>query len=836
MKYASSFLLAVLMTAAMAWSQQASTPIYKEANAPIEDRISDLIKQMTLEDKVQMLAGDVSGFDSQPNARLGIPAMHMTDGPVGVRWEGKSTAFPVSVCMAATWDADLIYQLGIALAKETKAKGRNVILGPCVNIHRTPFAGRNFETFGEDPYLSGAMAAAYVKGVQSEHVIATTKHFACNNQEFERNSMDSRVDERTLHEIYLPAFKAAVQQGGAWAVMCAYNRLNGHYCSSNYHLLTDILKDEWGFKGFVMSDWGAVHSIEPTLFSGLDIEMPNAAFLKPADVINVVEWGLMKESKIDDKVRRMLRAMFAMGFFDQKEPEKVTGDTPEIRQVALKVAQSGIVLLKNDRAVLPMDKKRIKSVAVIGPNAKFLRTGGGGSSRVEPNYTVSPVEALQTKAKGYKVQFAIGAVMEEALHPVESAYLIPAGGKQGETGLLGEYYSNIEFKGDPVLRRIDKQLHFPWGNNGPEGVGVDYFSVRWTGKLLPPKTGKYVLGVASDDGSRLYINGVLAVDNWGNHASVMRSTIVDLKAGVPLDIQVEYYEMAGGADCTLAWQPEAKDPINEAIALAKAADMAIVFAGNSDRSESEGGDRETLTLPKGQDELISAIAAVNKNTVVVLNSGAAVLMDPWLDKVPAVVQAWFPGQEGGNAIADILLGTVNPSGKLITTFLKKAEDSPAFANYPGADDKVEYKEGVFVGYRWFDKNQITPVFPFGHGLSYTTFVYSDLKVPAVVSQGQPIEVSLTVKNTGTVAGAEVVQLYVNDEQASVERPLKELKGFSKVFLKPGEARQVQLTLKPEDLKFYDVCSHDWLAEPGKFKVMAASSSRDVRLTGEFELK
>jgi beta-glucosidase len=804
--------------------------------AAIEERIDGLISQMTLEEKAYLLSGDTTNFDSRPLTRLGIPAFRMTDGPVGVRWD-KSCAFPVSVCMAATWNPDLIYQVGQALGQEAKGKGRNTLLGPCVNIHRAPMTGRNFESFGEDPFLAGRIAASYVRGVQSEKVIATTKHFACNNQEFERNSIDARVDERTLHEIYLPAFRAAVQEGGTWAIMSSYNRLNGHYASANTWLLTDLLKNDWGFKGFVMSDWGAVHSVEPTLYAGLDLEMPNGRYLNVDNVVETIHEGRMKETKIDAKVRRMLRAMAANGYFEKEIPDGGSTDTPEHRAVALKIAQEGIVLLKNDKNLLPIDRQTVHSIAVIGPNATRLRTGGGGSSRVQPNEAMSPFDAVRIKAgEGIDVRLAQGLMYDADVEPIPAEYLQPPDGYTGP-GLLGRYYANREFAGDPVLVRVDRQINFDWGSHGPKGVADDYFSVTWEGKLIPPQTSLYALAIGSDDGSRLFLNDSLLVDNWGQHGVVVRMAFVTLRAGEPVNIRIEFDEAAGDAAMSLSWKAIRAAPLEEAIETAQKSDMAIVFAGYSDQFESEGFDRSDLFLPSGQAELIQKVAAVNPNTVVVLNSGAAVDMRNWIDVVPALIEAWYPGQEGGKAIADILFGEVNPSGKLVTSFMKQWEDCPAYGNYPGEDDTEHYAEGVFVGYRYFDTKDIAVNFPFGHGLSYTHFQYSGLKVSKKTIQAdKTLDVQLTVTNAGDRDGAEVVQLYVGDDKASVPRPKKELKGFQKVFLKAGQSKTVQIKLKPEDLAFWDICRHDWKVESGKFTLYVGSSSEDIRLTGSIEVK
>jgi len=804
-----------------------------ELDADTEKQITKIINRMTLEEKANMLGGDTTAFDSKPLVRLGIPALRMTDGPNGVRW-GKSTAFPVGVCIAATWDTSLVYQLAQALGRETKAQGRNVLLGPCVNIHRDAHAGRNFESYGEDPYLAARIAVAFIKGLQSEKVIATTKHFACNNQEFERMSMDSKIDERTIREIYFPAFKAAVQEGKTWSIMSAYNRLNGHYASSNTWLLNTVLKEEWGFKGFVMSDWGAVHSIVPTMYAGLDIEMPNGKYMNTKNVVQAIYAGRMKESKVDEKVRRMLRAMFAMNLLEQEIPEGAELHTPAHLTLAKKVAESGIVLLKNDGDLLPLTSVRYKSIAVIGPNASILRTGGGGSSKIDPIEAKSPLVALQEKAKDIKISHAPGMLVPGDLKPVPSQFLET---NDGLAGLRGEYFDNSEFDGEPVEIRVDKNIDYYWGNKGPIKNKPDYFSIRWAGKLKAPETGKYIMATTSDDGSRLYVNGSLVIDNWGDHAMETQTATLDLVADSWVDIRLEFYEHGGDAGIRLQWQKLTDSLLEKAVQIARESDAAVMFMGFSDRDESEGHDRESNAFSDEQIELIEKVTAVNKNVVVVFNSGAGVQMSNWENQVPAIVESWYPGEQGGNAIADILLGNINPSGKLVTTFFRDEKDCPTFTNYPGEDDELHYEEGLFVGYRHYDKMDIDPLFPFGHGLSYTDFEYSDLKISSrTVRQGEFVNIKLKIKNTGNRAGAEVVQLYLQDNKSSVERPEQELKSFSKVFLKPGEEELVTLKISPDAMKYWDIETASWKAEAGKFTVLLGASSRDIRLKGQFTLK
>jgi beta-glucosidase len=804
----------------------------------VDSRAAKLLSQMTLEEKADMLSG--TGFESRPLPRLGIPAMKMTDGPLGVR-RGRATAFPSGVAMAASWDTSLTGKVGRAIAVETAGKGLNVLLGPCVNIHREPQGGRNFESFGEDPFLAARMAVSYIRGMQGQGVMATVKHFAANNQESERFSINAKIDERTLREIYLPAFKASVQEAGAWAVMGAYNRLNGPYCCANPWLLKDVLKNEWGFKGLVMSDWGAVHDVDSTLNGGLDLEMPGGQFLTQAAVLEAVRAGRVDSKTIDDKVFRMIRTMLAAGLFDSTRTGKAAVDTAGQRAVALRAARESAVLLKNDGGLLPLNRKKIRSIAVIGPNGLTAAVGGGGSSQVDPSRVVTPLDGIRSKAgQSIEVLTARGVPSETDLTPIDSVNLVPSG-RSRRHGLIGEYFPNRDHRGAPAVTRIDPTVDFNWGDEAPHPkLPADEFSVRWTGNLVPTESGVYSIGIGSDDGSRLYLDGKLLVDNWGQHGLMFKTGRVELKAGSAHPIRIEMFEGPGGADAVLAWKNESVGKTDElalAVEAARQADVAVVFAGSTNRTESEGFDRPDLRLDPAQEDLIRAVTRANPNTAVVLTSGAAVLMNSWIDSVQSLVEVWFPGQEGGAAIADILFGDVNPSGKLPTTFVRSWEDCPAYGRFPGENGHVDYTEGIFVGYRYFDKKGIEPLFPFGHGLSYTTFDYGDLRIsPSRIGADGKVIVRLNLRNTGTVAGAEVVQVYVSDEQASVERPVKELKAFRKVPLEPGESRKLSFSLDKTALSFWDPSTKDWKAEPGKFKILVGGSSRDIRLEGEFELE
>ncbi len=694
----------VVATAGAALTYQASAAGTSQAATvqATDAKVDDLIAHMTLEEKIQMLHGvNRRGFIGYipPIPRLGIPELALTDGPAGVR-HGPGTAFPAPVALAATWDRTLAEAYGVALGAEARAKGQNILLGPMVNIVRVPEGGRNFETFGEDPYLTAQIATAEIRGIQSQGVIAEVKHFAANNQEKDRLQVSANVDERTLREIYLPAFEAAVKDAKVGSIMAAYNKVNGTFSSENRHLLTDVLKREWGFTGFVVSDWGATHSTVEAANNGLDIEMPGDKFFGSA-LLTAVREGQVTEQTVNEKVRRVLRMMVRFGLFE-RPPKAGPIDYHAQGQTARRVAEAGIVLLKNQGNLLPLDQNQFKSVALIGPYADRATSGGGGSARISPFNAVTP----------------LGAIAE----------------------------------------RI--------GN-------------RATFQFL-----KFVPG-----------------------ADLSKSDAATSGAGLLAD----------------------------AAQLAKESDLVIVFARDF---ETEGADRAAITLPDEQDEMIGAVVAANRRTVVVLNTGCMVLLNRWADVVPAIVQGWYSGQDDGNVIADVLFGKVNPSGKLPITFPQRREDMAVVTpeQYPGVNGRGVYSEGVFVGYRHFDKHEIAPQFAFGHGLSYTTFEYSNLKLSRTrIKPGESITLEVQVKNTGRREGAEVVQLYVQDMQASVPRPLKELKGFEKINLRPEQTKVVRIGLDARSMAFYDVTRKDWLVEPGTFKVMVGSSSRDIRLSADFEV-
>lgn len=816
---------------------------------PLEQRVEALLAQLSLREKISLLSGRDS-WSTMPVERLGIPALVMSDGPHGVRCNqpdagrdlaGPTTAFPTGVALASTWNPELVEEVARALGEETKAMGCDILLGPCVNIVRTPLGGRNFESYGEDPYLTGRIGAAYVRGLQSAGVGASLKHYAANNQETERYRGSSEVDERTLRELYLAHFETVVKEADPWTVMCSYNRINGVYASQHRHLLTEILKEEWGFKGVVVSDWTANHTITESIEGGLDLEMPGPARYYGSLLFDAVNTWQIEESAIDEAARRVLRMVLRSGKMDGVRYKAVV-NTPEHQTLARRAAEEAITLLKND-GILPLRPGQIQNLAVIGAAAEEFAISGGGSAFTEPPYRRGPLAALrETFGQQVEVRYEPGADNWIDIPVMKAAYLRPAKGEG--LGLYGEYFSGEGFDGEPIMQRVDPRLDFWWFTAGPAtGIGAR-FSARWTGSLTVPAGGRYTFRVSNNGAARLFLDGqeIIASRAEGTDFKDIGGgeAVVQLEAGRAYDLRLELINAQGSQFTTVRLgfgaTPAVDDRLERAAALAAEADVAVVFVGTNEQFETEGRDRKDLKLPGRQDELVRRVAAANPRTVVVLNTGAAVEM-PWIDQVAAVVQAHFPGMEGGAAIASVLSGEVNPSGKLVATYPKRLEETSSFLNlsYEGAR-QVRYGEGLFVGYRYNDAAGVEPLFPFGHGLSYTTFEYSDLRVSERVKAGQPVEVSLTVTNTGPVAGKEVVQLYVRDVASSLVRPYKELKGFQKVALAPGESQTVRFCLKERDLSFYDPIRKAWVAEPGEFEVLAGASAADIRLKAGFTLE
>ena len=724
--------------------QAQSLPVYLDDSKPIEDRIEDALSRITVEEKVALIHAQ-SKFSSPGVARLGIPEFWMTDGPHGIRpevlwdewnqagWTNDScVAFPALTCLAATWNPEAALLYGQSIGEEARYRNKTVLLGPGVNISRTPLNGRNFEYMGEDPYLASQMVVPYVKGVQQNGVAACVKHYALNNQEINRHTTNVIVDDRALYEIYLPAFKAAVQKGKAWAIMGSYNLYKNQHNCHNRYLLNDILKGEWGFDGVVVSDWGGVHNTEEAIYNGMDMEfgswtnglskgMGNAYdnYYLAHPYLKQIKEGKIGTKELDDKVRRILRLAFRTTM-NRNRPYGAMLSEEHIA-AARKIGEEGIVLLQNKKNILPIDLNRTKKIAVIGENALKMMTVGGGSSSLKVQYECSPLDGIKRRmGDGIEISYARGYV--------------------GDTG--GQF----------------------------DGVS--------SGQNL------------KDDRS-------------------------------------------------------ARQLIEEAVRIAQSADYVIFIGGlnKSGHQDCEDTDRKGLELPYKQDKVIGALAKVNKNLIVVNISGNAVAM-PWISEVPAVIQAWYLGTEAGNAIASVLVGDVNPSGKLPFTFPEKLEDVGAhqLGDYPGRqrEDGIfdeKYNESIFVGYRWTDKQKIRPLFPFGHGLSYTTFAYGKATVnKKVMKIDEQIVITVPITNTGKRIGSEIVQLYISDLKSSLPRPVKELKGFSKIQLAPGETQEVTFLIDKQALSFFNDSRHEWVAEPGKFEAQIAASATDIKSKVTFELE
>ena len=790
------------------------------------DRAAEIVSQMTLDEKVNYVAGYESWYIRAID-RLGLPAVKMADGPQGVRNNTKSTLYPSGIAAAATWDKTLINRMGVALGQDSRARGVHILLGPGANIYRSPLCGRNFEYFGEDPYLAGEIAASYIIGLQSQGVMASIKHFAGNNQEYARHSVSSDIDERTLHEIYFPAFEKAVKKADVATIMTSYNLLNSVHASESKYLNYDVLRDMWGYKGLVMSDWVSCYSPLNVATWGVDLEMPLAQCMRPEILNELVDTGMLDERYLDRKCQHIIQTILAFEF--DKRPqldESIPENNPESDAVALELSRSAIVMLKNQDNFLPVRKGNI---VVCGPNSNKVVTGGG-SGFVTPLIATSVADAMPTIDKKIKT-VVFGDQSTDTIEGIfaDKAMTVP--------GVAVQVYQNTELQGSPVKEYVSKNIFISDSAvEAHEELVAENQSSRYTFWYKPLKDVSYTLKLVANDGARMLINGQTIMDKWGNTSWNRDQVKYEFKAGVLYECVVEHYNISGKIALQLGFVPELISNPKDLKAI-KEADCIVVCLGHDRVTEKENSDR-TFQLPDGQEEYLREILMYNRNVVVVLNAGGGVDMTSWLPDVKAVLMAWYPGQQGGTAISEILTGKVNPSGKLPISIEKKIEDNPSSANYYENVDRirsqklnpysrVEYREGIFMGYRGYEKNNIEPLFPFGYGLSYTAFEYSDI---AVNGAGQEFTVTFKVKNTGKVAGAEVAQVYVTDDKCSVVRPVKELKGFEKVYLRPGETKTISVKLDQEAFRFYDSFSHGFVVEPGSFTVSVGASSADIRLT------
>ena len=803
--------------------------LYRNHEAPLEARVEDLFERLTTEEKLLLLGG--TGFPTQPLPRLGVPAMGMVDASQGVRGgikstEGPATAFPAGVLMASTWDPGLVGRVAVAIGEEARNKGTGsqVLLGPAVNIHRSPLGGRNAEYFTEDPCLAARLAVAYIQGMQSTGVAACVKHFACNNHEYDRFNMNVNVGERALREIYFPAFEAAVKEGKVWMVMSSYNKVNGTYSSANKYLLTDVLKRGWGFDGMVTSDWGGVHETT-AVEAGNDLEMPDHKYHTVEKLEAALAAGTITQTAVDDSARRILRTLIRVGLLDGKPsvPDPGLVNSPAHRQLAYEAAAKGIVLLKNQENILPLDASKLGSVAVIGEPGRALQYGPLGSPKVVPLHATELVDAVRRQVgDSAHVRYATGRWMGE---PVPGSAVTPTGGRPGH-GFLAEYLRNEHLEGTPEAVRVEPEINLSDAVPPAPGFTSEHYSARWSGELLAPTSGEYTFTFRGDDGYRLFIDNRPLIDAW-QHVNSTTSAGIELEGGKSYALRAEFYQGGGDVCAQLSWRLPGELPYAAAVEAARTSEVAILCVSTG-REEGEGHDRPSMDLPDRQDDLIRAITAVNPRTVLVLNNGTPVTIQNWIDHVPGILEAWLPGQEGGAALADILFGKVNPSGRLPDTLAVKRDDYPDGPNFPGKDAQVNYDEGTYVGYRHFDKAGIKPLFPFGYGRSYTTFAWKNLRVaPFDHLPDGTAKVSMDITNTGAREGEETVQLYVRDPKPPIERPVRELKNFAKVTLMPGQTKTVVMTIHARDLAYFDVPGHQWKADAGDYEIELGASSRDI---------
>jgi beta-glucosidase len=817
----------------------ALVPAATSAPGDVEQRVEAILSKMTLEQKIDMLGGE-NDFYIRAYPDLGLPRLRMADGPIGVRHGGPATTMAGGISMAASWDPALAAAVGTQIARDARAKGVHFMLGPAFNIYRAPMNGRNFEYLGEDPYLASQIAVGYIEGMQSQGVSATAKHFIGNNSDYDRHNTDSIIDERTMREIYLPAFEASVKQAHVRAVMDSYNLTNGTHMTQNAHLNIDVLKKEWGFDGILMSDWTSTYDAVGAANGGLDLEMPSGKFLNREKLLPAIRQGQVSVATIDDKVRRILRVAIQFGWLDHEQTDlTISRYNREGDQVALQAAREGAVLLKNDGNLLPLKKDAVKSILVVGPDAHPGVPVGGGSAHVVPFEAVSFLQGISDYVgNAAQVFYSPGIPTVQEMAALKSFSTTASG---GTLGFKAEHFTNPELQGAPFFTRTEERVDF-----GPppskKTLPGEALSSRWTGYYTPSAAGKYDLFVSStgEDGGyyRVFVDDKIVLDDWTTSKEVLGVATLTFDTS-PHKVVLEHHgqsEWLGGR-LHMGIAREGTYVLPDAKKLAAKADVVVVAVGFDPLSESEGADR-TFRLPPGQDELIQEMTAANKNTIVVLTSGGGTDMNRWLDRVPALLEAWYPGQEGGKVAAEILFGDVNPSGRLPATFERHWEDNPVHDSYyPAAgSNRVVYKEGVFVGYRGYEHNGTKPLFPFGYGLSYTSFKYGNLAIKPVDSDAKnngfstPLyQVSFDVTNTGTLAGADVAQVYVAEAHPKVPRPAKELKGFARINLKPGETKTATVILDGRAFSYYDANAKSWRADPGEYQILVGRSSQDIPL-------
>ena len=810
-------------------------------------KLKKVISNLSLEQKVSLL----SGFDNwhTPDIKkYGIPKIKMSDGPNGVRGDSStkqsSACFPSPILLGATWNEKLIKKIGSATGEEALFKDVDVLLAPTINLHRHPLGGRHFECYSEDPILTSKIACAYVSGVQSKGVAACLKHFAGNDTEYERHLVSSNIDEKTLRELYLYPFEMGIKKAKAKVVMSAYNKVNNIYCSSHDELINKILKKEWKFDGYVVSDWGAALETVENANGGLDLEMPGPAKTWGKNLVDAVKAGLVEEKKIDEKVKRILTVAKFTDRFNRKRISERSIDKKSHRKLIKKTAIEGMVLLKNED-VLPLDRNKISNIALIGPNVKDSQIIGGGSAGLNPHYEIHPLEGVSNflKDEKVKIHYAKGCHVDKYLPAFEKDICYVQGKK--EKGFEVEFFRGKNFDGEPIERKVLNGNRF-WALQGFAREFLDEkerpeLSVKFSTTYKPSISGEFEFEVFSIGLSRIKINGKELVDNWSSQkkgeaffgfACAPKRNKIKLTKGKEYLVEVEYeFEGRFPAIQFGCRPPDPKNLLEEAVKIAKQSDAVVLVVGTNSDWETEGNDRKGLGLPSDQDVLIKRVLAANKNSVLVLNTGSPVSM-PWIKSCPAILQTWFPGQEFGNALAEILFGKESPSGKLPTTYPKKLSDTPAYSCYPGKNLQMDYKEKLLVGYKWYEKKKIEPLFPFGHGLSYSKF---ELKKVSLLKKKHEIKIKVKLKNIGNFSTFETVQCYLERKAVKADTPKKKLVDFKKLKVTKDKSKKLTLKVSKRDLSEWDVKKSKWEIARGDYVIHIGTSVRDISITEEIKI-
>lgn len=813
-----------------------------------QNRIAAILADLSLDEKIALMSGE-DMWTTPTIKRAGVPKLKMTDGPSGARGgfggHARTTCFPVGVAMAASWNVDLMREIGVALGKETKIKGAQVLLGPTINLQRTPIGGRNFECYSEDPVLSGELAVSYIGGVQSQGVAACPKHYIANDTEFERQSISSDVDNRTLRELYLVPFESAVKEGSAWSIMSAYNKVNGVFASSHDALVNGVLRTEWGFDGIVISDWGAALETAGNANGGLDLEMPGPPRSRGDKLRKAVENGEVHPDVIDQRVRNLLLLMERVGALNEvPDYEERSEEIPHHRPLARRAAAESMVLVKNEGNVLPLKPDAANKLAIIGPNAKFSQIQGGGSSAVRPHHVVNIFEGLSEGFSGGEITYEPGCLIHKYLPAFDAGQIRSADGIPG--GFTSERYENESFFGEPTVSHETRSQLYLFGAIGVVGPG-EGVSIRLTGTYTPEQNGAHSFGLVSAGLARLFIDDEEVVDNWTaqtaggsffGFGSTEKLAGVELEAGRDYAIRIEFVRPAKGLVGGLRFGVLAPVPeglLARAADAARLADTTVLVLGTNADWETEGTDRTDMQFPGDQNALAEAVLDADPDAIIVVNAGAPMEM-PWFERANVLIWAWFPGQEFGHALFDVISGASEPGGRSPISFPKGLKDHPAFGHYPGVDGHMPYKEGLFIGYRHYDLESVPDaLIPFGHGLGYADISHLSLIVADEAKAGTPVKISVELKNVSARAGADVVQLYVRPINPAIRRPVKELKAFRKIILEAGETRKVELELAPRAFSYWDEKAEDWRCDPGEYELLVGRSAENIVLTKTIRL-